>query len=193
LKATFKVVEAQILFPFWGNRFYPFPKSISIQGFDSILKVQEYPRRYFGVDTRIKIAGCTRVSRPVPFWTTKEVSEIDKIRTQPPFRVFREYSLTVIAMLGTDINEPCQPKTIWIADTFEAGPWQDFKESLTVLGQRPGTEAQARIWPKTTLRRLHPTVRILVQEIVKGRHWPPLRNGKPKSAIKLTTCALVEE
>jgi hypothetical protein len=82
-------------------------------------------------------SGMHLSSFQVHFGTTEEVPEIDKICIQPTVRVFREESLSVIDMLSTDINEPCQPKARGVDHSPEAGPWQDFKESIKACPSQP--------------------------------------------------------
>jgi hypothetical protein len=52
--------------------------------------------------------------------TSEEVTVIDKVSTDPVIRVFYEDGLPVVAMLGTDVNQPCQPERRLVADSIEA-------------------------------------------------------------------------
>ena len=63
----------------------------------------------------------------VPFGTAEEMSVIDKERLQPAIGVFQKERLPVVGVPGTDVNQPCQPEALTIADSFEAGSRQNFQ------------------------------------------------------------------
>jgi hypothetical protein len=55
------------------------------------------------------------------------MSVIDKERLQPAIGVFQKERLPVVGVPGTDVNQPCQPEALTIADSFEAGSRQNFQ------------------------------------------------------------------
>jgi hypothetical protein len=67
-----------------------------------------------------------------PFGTAKKVSVIDKKRLQPTLRVFQEDRLTVVNVRGTNVNHPCQPEALAVADPLEAGSRENLQQMYAV-------------------------------------------------------------
>jgi hypothetical protein len=62
-----------------------------------------------------------------PFGTAEKVSVIDKIGTKVALGVFLEECLPVVGVVGTNVNHPCKPKALEVANPLEAVTWKDFQ------------------------------------------------------------------
>jgi len=58
---------------------------------------------------------------------------IDEMGVQPAFDVLKEDSLPAVHVLGTHVNQPCQPEIGPVPDAANASPGQNLQDS-TPLG-----------------------------------------------------------
>jgi len=192
VKAFRKTAECGQFCPFLRQLLRSLPKPVYIQSPHNRLKVAKLFPDYIRVDTFIKIARRDKRFVLFAFGTAEHVSVIDKCCVQGSGGIFDEDSLPVVCMICANVDQPCEPECIPVADPTKTGTREDFQKLCVRAAKKLGAVTQPLSGSQVACWHLHPAARILVEKSIRDQQRLPFRNGQPTSAEQLASHALIE-
>ncbi|MGO9338874.1 MAG: hypothetical protein ACLPY1_15355 [Terracidiphilus sp.] len=117
---------------------------------------------------------------------------IDEIGTVLASFVLKKYSLPVVRMACTDIDQPRQPEILAVRNPPETVARKYLKYAFVVPAQEARPKAQSARRPERPFRRLQPAAWIPVKELDGNQQRLPIGHTQMECSIELGSDGTVE-
>ena len=110
--------------------------------------------------------------------TAEHVSMIDKYSIQCAVKTLTEDRLAIVAVTGTDIQQPAEPEVVGIPNPSVEVSRKEFVQDDVLAAHKLRPKAETRFGAERSFWSFNPTGWICVDKETGNHQWPPGRDRK---------------